>query len=147
MVILKNQSQIFQSHDFVESFLKSKEPDCTLYSEEGMKYNIHKEIFYQTQFMRNIFESSNTICCKEKEIFCPCSGNELESMVNFLYNGRASSLKVTDIAKILDNLTRIFGFPENFNPTSSNQAFHGGQNCSNEIGAVTKNETDKEGDY
>ena len=113
MVILKNQSQTFHSHDFVESFLKSKEPDCTLYSEEGMKYNIHKEIFYQTQFMRNIFETSNAICCKEKEIFCPCSGDELESMVNFLYNGRASSLKVTDIAKILDNLTRIFGFPEN----------------------------------
>ena len=112
MVILKSQSQIFQSHDFVESFLKSEEPDCTLYSEEGMKYNIHKEIFYQTQFMRNVFESSNTICCKEKEIFCPCSENELESIVDFLYDGQIPDQTVNDIANIQDNLIKIFSFPE-----------------------------------
>ncbi len=45
-------------------------------------------------------------------IFCPCSENELESILNFLYNGTISYNEETDVAQILDNLTKIFGFSE-----------------------------------
>ena len=46
MVILKNNVEIFDHHGFIQSYLKCKEPDCILYSEEGMKFKVHKEIFY-----------------------------------------------------------------------------------------------------
>ena len=35
---------------------------------------------------------------KELEIFCPCSENELESIVDFLYDGKIPDQTVNDIA-------------------------------------------------
>ena len=52
-------------------------------------------------------------CCRKVEIFCPCSEKELESIVNFLYQGAISYSEAIDVANILCNLTKIFGFPEN----------------------------------
>ena len=109
---LKNSFQIFGYTASLGSFLKNEEANCILYSKEGIKFDIHKEILYQTEFMRNILKSTNIICCGTIEFLCPCSEDELESMVNFLYNGTISELRLTDVAKILDNLTKMFGFSE-----------------------------------
>ena len=113
MVILKNDIHTLDHHDFLESFLKDKETDCILYSKEGMKFSIHKEIFCHTQLMRNILRSAINSCCREIEIFCPCSEDELESIVNFLYCGTFSYYKDTDVTKFQKNLANIFGFTEN----------------------------------
>ncbi len=78
MVILKNDIHTFEHNGFVESFLKDKETDCTLYSKEGMKFSIHQEIFCHTELIRNILKSANNMCCGEIEIFCPCSEDELK---------------------------------------------------------------------
>ena len=112
MVRLENNEKPFRNHLFMEPFYKNEESDCFLYSEEGVKFNIHKEILYPTTMMRNIFENEHIWCHRVIEIFCPCSENELESIVNFLYNGIISSSKENNITKTLENLTKLFGFNE-----------------------------------
>ena len=112
MVVLKNTDQTFQDDNFMESFLINEDADCVLYSSDGKKFNIHKEIFYQTRLMRNVLLTHHGTCFKNLEIFCPCSESELESIVNFLYSGKISFDELNDVAKILNNLTKIFGFHE-----------------------------------
>ena len=107
MVVLRNPIQLFDYNDLQESLFKLKEPDCILYSEDGTKINIHKEILCQTKFMQNILFSAKNSCCRSIEIFCPCSAQELEDLVKFLYNGKISYNADIDSAKILDNLTKI----------------------------------------
>ena len=112
MITLKNDEQLFEHDTFMESYLKKEEPDCILYSKEGIKFNIHKEILYQTKLMKNILLSGHSVCCQNIEIFCPCSENELESVLNFLYNGTNSYNEKTEVTQILDHLIKIFGFPK-----------------------------------
>ena len=85
MVLLKNEEQTFDRHIFLDSFLKKKEDGCILYSEKGQKFNIHKEILYQTKFMRNILQSASNSCCKSIEIFCPCSDEDLGLFYPMVY--------------------------------------------------------------
>ena len=113
MVILRKSVQYYDHHDLIESFLQNKETDCILYSKEGIKFDIHKEILYQTDLMKNLFSSEHSWCCQSIEIFCPCSGNELESFLNFLYNGKIYCNTEKDATIMLGNLTSMFGFPLN----------------------------------
>ena len=85
MVKLRNNIKIFENESSLESFLTKYEANCALYSKEGIKFDIHKEIMYQTKFMRNILQSASNSCCGNMEIFCPCSEEELETIVNFFY--------------------------------------------------------------
>ena len=102
----------FAKSEHIESFFSNKETDCVLYSEEGIEFNIHKEIFGQTDFLRNILSSSKDDCCKGIQVFCPCSKMELDHMVNFLYSGSISCKSEMELFRILDNLSQIFGFPK-----------------------------------
>ena len=115
MVKLVNESEIFDHDDFKDwnwLFFNNKESDCILYSEDGHEFRIHKEILSQTRKMQNILSSSIDGCCGTMQIFCPCSKDELDYIVKFLYTGTISYDKEMDLFKILDNLTEIFGFPE-----------------------------------
>ena len=94
----------------MESFFKRKETDCILYSQDGVKFNIHREILYQTKFLRNILLNVQNVCCGKTEILCPSSEDELESIVNFLYNGKIYLGQQMNLSKILYNLKNIFGF-------------------------------------
>jgi hypothetical protein len=85
MVLLKQYPRFFEEDTNMESFLKNDETDCILYSKNGVKFNIHKEILYQTKFMQNILLSAHNACCGTIEIICPCSETELDCIVNFLY--------------------------------------------------------------
>ena len=111
MVVLKNDEQNFNHQDFIGFLQKIKETDCILFSQEGTKFTIHKEVLVQTKLMRNILKSAIGMDYQELEIFCPCSENELESIVDFLYKGQISD-EIYDIANIQDNLIKIFSFPE-----------------------------------
>ena len=112
MVILKNDKETFDHGDFVETLYKNKKTDCILYSKEGMKFEIHKEILYQTKLMKNILLDTNSLCCREMEIFCPCTEDDLENMINFFYKGTISYSKQINVVKFIDNVNKIFGFPE-----------------------------------
>ena len=46
---------------------------------------------------------------------CPCSKDELALCVRFLYYGEIYSENDKDFIEIQDNLSKIFGFPENLN--------------------------------
>ena len=85
MVLLKQYARFFEDDTSIESYLKNKETDCVLYSNNGVEFNIHKEILYQTKFMQNILFSAHNECCRTIEIICPCSEAELDLAVNFLY--------------------------------------------------------------
>ena len=116
MVKLVNENVIFANDDFKDwnwLFFNNKESDCILYSEDGHEFRIHKEILSQTRKMQSILSSSKEGCCGTMQIFCPCSKYELDYIVKFLYTGTISYDKEMDLFKILDNLTEIFGFPDN----------------------------------
>ena len=119
---LTNETIIFEHDTFMESFLKNVDTDCIVYSEEGVKFNIHKEILYQTKLMKNILEKDDCGCRQNLEIFFPCPENELEAVLNFLYNGTNSYNEETEVSKILFNLIEVFGFPENLFSILSDEA-------------------------
>ena len=48
------------------------------------------------------------------EIICPCSKEELTRVVQFLYHGEIQCKNVCDSFKSQEDLSKIFGFPENF---------------------------------
>ena len=80
---------------------------------------IHKELFSQTDFLREILSSAN--CCRKMEILCPCSKEELAHLVNFLYDGEIQCHSQNDSIKIQEDLSKIFGFPENLSLNDLNQ--------------------------
>ena len=82
MCELVNENHISTLEGYQELFFTKKMPDCILFSEEGTKFEIHKELLSQTQFLRNILVSVQDQCCGIIEILCPCSTN-LEHLVNF----------------------------------------------------------------
>ena len=110
MVLFKRKTQIFDHFDCIEEFLQKREPDCFLYSNDGMKFDIHKEIFYHSEWMRNIFIDAKDTCCREMEIFCPCSADELDIITKFLYSGTNSFNNEIEVSNITNILTKIFGF-------------------------------------
>ena len=56
-VTLSNTELLFQDAIFLDTFFKNEETDWILYSSEGIKFNIHKEILYQAKMMRSIVSS------------------------------------------------------------------------------------------
>ena len=63
--------------------------------------------------MRTILETTQVNCCSPVEILCPCQKNELDQLVNFLYSGEIRSTEESESLKTIENLIKIFGFPEN----------------------------------
>ena len=68
---------------------------------------------YQTRQLRAIVDSATQChCCGKLEIFCPNLLNEeLEHIVQFLYNGEIACLNQEIANQTFDNLTKVFGFP------------------------------------
>ena len=70
----------------MDSYLWNKPPDCILYSEDGAQFKLHKELFGQTKFMRNLLKSGH--CCETIEIIFPCLREELSNLVDFMIEGK-----------------------------------------------------------
>ena len=97
----------------MNTHFKRKASDCILYSQDGVKFNIHKELFCQTNFLRKLLLSTNNHYCDKLEVLCPCSKDELSYLVNFLYKGEIECAEEFDLLIIQENLYKIFGFPKN----------------------------------
>ena len=96
----------------MDSYLKQKPPDCVLVSKEFFKVPVHKELFYQTEFMRSMIKSVGfENCCSSIEIICPslCI-DKLEVIVQFLYNGKVSAEHQGFASQISNLLVTLFGF-------------------------------------
>ena len=112
----------FDIVNYIESDIKLQPPDCSLFSEEGFEIPIHKEVLYQTKFMREMLKSMDC-CCGKVELFFPTLPKEdLDVMVNFLYNGRIICRNRSDLCKVVVNLTQFLGFPKNI--TSKNYSWY-----------------------
>ena len=99
-------------HNSFEIFLKNKTPDCIIYSEDGAKFRTHKELFGQTKFMRELLKSQS--CCGLLEVILPCSKEELGHLINFLHDGKIECEKKIDSLKIIENLNKILGYPDDY---------------------------------
>ena len=115
--------QIASIENYLDFYLKNKSRDCILFSEDGSKFKVHKELFGQTNFLREILSSNKNQCCGTVEIICPCSKDELSSLVNFLYDGEIHCKEESDSLKIIENLEKIFGFPRNLDLNYPNETF------------------------
>ena len=107
------KDQIGSFEDYMDTYLKNKSTDCILYSYDGGKFKVHKELFGQTQFLRKILSSTKDHCCGTIEVICPCSKEELGHLVNFLYDGEIHCKEESESLKIIENLQKIFGFHRN----------------------------------
>ena len=62
-------------------------------------------------------------CCNIIEIFCPCSAKELAHLVQFLFKGEMDCENEDEALLVLENLEKIFGFPEKLNMNHHNRVF------------------------
>ena len=101
----------FDIVNYIESNIKLQPPDCSLFSEEGFEIPILKEVLYQTKFMREMLKSMDCCCCKVELFFPTLAKEDLEVMVNFLYNGKIICRNRSDLCRVVVNLTQLLGFP------------------------------------
>ena len=62
-------------------------------------------------------------CCNIIEIFCPCSSKELAHLVQFLFRGEMDCENEAEALLVLENLEKIFGYPEKLNMDHPNTVF------------------------
>ena len=96
----------------INSYFESKKPDCSLFSEDGFEFTVHKELLFQTKFMREVIKSSDCCCCKIEIFFPSLAREELEIMTSFLCNGEITYSDQSVVTKVYSNLTKLFGFPK-----------------------------------
>ena len=96
--------------DYMKSCMKLKPPDCSFFTEGGDEIPIHRELFSQTEIMRNIAKSHNCCCSKIEVIFPEVSIEELDLIVEFLYSGQISCTSPIISAKVFSNLEKFLGF-------------------------------------
>ena len=93
----------------MDSYFKNTPPDCSLYSEGNHEISIHKELLYQTKYMREMI--TNVGFESKIEVFCPSiSKEELKNIVDFLYCGKFSCKNQSAAAETTENLNQLFGF-------------------------------------
>ena len=102
----------FVKSDRMDLYFSNKETDCILYAENGISFNIHKELLAQTELLRNILSSIKYHCCGVIEIFFPCSDSDLRHIIQFLYSGKIFCETKEELLSIHDNLNKILGFPK-----------------------------------
>ena len=97
----------------MESYFKERPPDCSLFSQDNFGIPVHKEVLYQTPFLRRMIRSFNMdSCCSKIEILCPSlSSEDLGAVVQFLYSGKISRFDSAVESKLSNILTELFGFP------------------------------------
>merc|ERR1712223_353927 len=97
-----------------DSYLSLVPPDCTLYSDDGQEFQVHKELLCQTKIMRTVIANATQDCCcrKLEFVFDSCEKSDLEDIVQFLYSGQILFSDQMHAAKVLSNLTKYLGFPE-----------------------------------
>ena len=93
----------------MDSYFKNTPPDCSLYYKGNHEISIHKELLYQTKYMREMI--TNLGFESKIEVFCPSiSKEELKNIVDFLYCGKFSCKNQSDASETTENLNQLFGF-------------------------------------
>ena len=95
------------------SYFKQIPPDCSLLSEDGAEFLVHKELLYQTKFMRRMLKSADIDSMDTKiEIMCPSlSKLDIKIIAKFLYSGEIFCPNQIVATQVFTNLQELFGFP------------------------------------
>ena len=120
MPLFKNPRHHLMMENFVDHWISMvKKPDMYLHSNDGYHFAIHKEMFSQTRFMRDILAGVRKThgCCGKPRISIPCNKEHLEHILHFLYLGEIRlDMDRPDFESHLDaifeNLEKIFGYPK-----------------------------------
>ena len=93
----------------MDSYFKNTPPDCSLYSKGNHEISIHKELLYQTKYMREMI--TNLGFESKIEVICPSiSKEELKNIVDFLYCGKFSFKNQSAASETTEYLNQLFGF-------------------------------------
>ena len=105
--LYKNDPNII--NEYMKSYLKSKPPDCTLFSKDGFEIPVHKELIYQTKLIPQIIKSGTDCCCSNIDIIFPSlEKKQLELMVQFMYAGQIFCPDPITATEVISNLKEFF---------------------------------------
>ena len=96
----------------MDSYFKRTPPDCSFYSRDYSEVPIHKELLYQTQYLRSMVKSAGfeiDIYRDKLEIFTELAKDELEAMVEFLYSGEIYCNQIV-ASQVSENLIDLLVF-------------------------------------
>ena len=102
---LTNDDHMNTIKAYLDVYVKKKSPDCILYSQDGTEFKVHKEVFSQTSFQREILSIAKEHCLGTLEILCPCTKEELRPLVSFLYDGEIIFSNECDSIEFKENLS------------------------------------------
>ena len=109
--LYKNDTNIII--EYMKSYLKSKPPDCTLFSKDGFEIPVHKELIYRTKLIPQIIRSGTDCSCSKIDIIFPSlEKKQLELMVQFLYDGQIFCPDPITATEVISNLKEFFGVPD-----------------------------------
>ena len=97
--------------DYMNSYTKLKAPDCSFFTKDGNEIPLHKELLFQTKFMRSLAKSIDYRSQKLEIIFPSLSIEDLDAMVEFLYTGQISCTDSNHVTRLISNLQDFLGFP------------------------------------
>ena len=94
----------------MDTYFKNTPPDCTLFSKDNDEIWVHKELLYQTKYLRDMLKSVDTD--SKIEVICPSlTTEELKIIVDFLYSGKVFCENQICVSQVSKDLMDLFGFP------------------------------------
>ena len=94
----------------MDTYFKNTPPNCTLFSKDNDEIWVHKELLYQTKYLRAMMKSVGID--SKIEVICPSlTTEELKIIVDFLYSGKVFCENQISVSKVSKNLMDLFGFP------------------------------------
>ena len=97
---------------YLQEYTSRKTPDVKIHSNDGFFFEVHKEVFGQTKFLRLLM--ANAACCPNDEVvvFMPdITRHVLQKTVQFFYSGTIEYENQDDLAQVIDVLIYTLGFP------------------------------------
>ena len=109
--LYNTEPMVIVSH--MDAYFKQKPPDCSFFSQDNFEFPVHKEVLYQTKYLREMTKSvdNNSCCCKIEMLFPSLKKDELGIIVEFLYSGKISCPQKPMVTQTCTNLSQLFGFP------------------------------------
>ena len=94
----------------MDTYFKNTPPDCTLFSKDNDEIWVHKELLYQTKYLRDMLKSVSAD--SKIEVICPSlTTEELKIIVDFLYSGKVFCGNQISVSQVSKDLIDLFGFP------------------------------------
>merc|ERR1712218_105316 len=112
MAFHRDDNDTRQIYENLIQFSEKNGPSCVLYSNDGYKIDVNKEVLIQTSFLRSLMKTTCCIADHRIEIFLPfIQYDVLEIIANFLYTGELISDTKETLELAVHVLVEDLGFP------------------------------------